>query len=315
MVPEQPERQAGHGLSNKGMISGTTALVALLGQPVSHSLSPVMQNAALKAMGLDWSFMALPCSADDLATVLKGLEAVGCRGLNVTIPHKQAVSSLCDELSPLAQRLGAVNTLTPLVNGGWHGDNTDVEGFVAPLLQNNANWSGTRAVVLGCGGSARPVVAGLQDLNPSDITIVGRRAETLHPFCNDLQQGRPANSVPLQPLLDTDPHLQTRIQQADLVVNTTPVGMSSHQPDRGPALPLGVGIWDKLNAQTVLYDLIYTPRPTPWLERGERLGCRTYDGLEMLVQQGAAALRRWSGIDEVPVDAMREAALKNLSHP
>lgn len=111
------------------MISGTTALVALLGQPVSHSLSPVMQNAALKAMGLDWSFMALPCSADDLASVLKGLEAVGCRGLNVTIPHKQAVSLLCEELSPLAQRLGAVNTLTPLPRGGWDGHNTDVEAF------------------------------------------------------------------------------------------------------------------------------------------------------------------------------------------
>lgn len=273
-----------------------------------------MQNAALKAMGLDWSFMALPCSACDLTTVLKGLSAVGCRGLNVTIPHKQAISLLCDELSPLAQRLGAVNTLTPLANGGWHGHNTDVEGFLAPLLHNNANWSGTRTVVLGCGGSARAVVAGLQDLNPSNITIVGRRAETLHPFCSDLQQGRPAKSVQLQPLLDTDPHLQTRIQQADLVVNTTPVGMSSHQPDHGPALPLGVDIWDKLTAQTVLYDLIYTPRPTPWLKRGETLGCRTYDGLEMLVQQGAAALRRWSGIDEVPVDAMREAALKNLSH-
>jgi shikimate dehydrogenase len=297
------------------MISGTTALVALLGQPVSHSLSPVMQNAALKAMGLDWSFMALPCSANDLATVLKGLEAVGCRGLNVTIPHKQAVALLCDELSPLAQRLGAVNTLTPLPNGGWHGDNTDVEGFLAPLLHNEVNWSGTRAVVLGCGGSARAVVAGLQDLNPSDITVVGRRAETLHPFCSDLQQGRPASSVQLQQLLDNDPNLQTRIQQADLVVNTTPIGMSSRQPDQGSTLPLGVDIWDNLTAQTILYDLIYTPRPTPWLQRGEALGCRTYDGLEMLVQQGAAALRRWSGIDDVPVDAMREAALKNLSHP
>ena len=313
MVPEQPERQAGHGLSNKGMISGTTALVALLGQPVSHSLSPVMQNAALKAMGLDWSFMALPCSANDLSTVLKGLEAVGCRGLNVTIPHKQDVSLLCNELSPLAQRLGAVNTLTPLTNGGWHGHNTDVEGFLAPLLANNANWSGTRVVVLGCGGSARAVVAGLQDLNPSDITIVGRRAQTLQPFCSDLQQGSPANGVQLQPLLDNDPRLETRIQQADLVVNTTPVGMSSHQPGQGPALPLGVDIWDKLSTQTVLYDLIYTPRPTPWLQRGEALGCRTYDGLEMLVQQGAAALRRWSGTDEIPVVAMREAALKILS--
>ena len=178
MVPEQAERQAGHGLSNKGMISGTTALVGLLGQPVSHSLSPAMQNAALKEMGLDWSFLALPCRADDLATVLKGLEAVGCRGLNVTIPHKQAVSLLCVELSPLAQRLGAVNTMIPLSSGGWHGHNTDVEGFLAPLLHNNANWSGTRTVVLGCGGSARAVVAGLQDLNPSEITIVGRRDKT-----------------------------------------------------------------------------------------------------------------------------------------
>ena len=315
MVPEQPERQAGHGLPNKGMISGTTALVALLGQPVSHSLSPVMQNAALKAMGLDWSFMALPCSANDLATVLKGLEAVGCRGLNVTIPHKQTVSLLCDELSPLAQRLGAVNTMIPLPNGGWQGHNTDVEGFLAPLLDNNGDWNGTRTVVLGCGGSARAVVAGLQDLNPSEITIVGRRAETLQPFCSDLQQGRPTDSIQLLPLLDNDPQLQSRIQQADLVVNTTPIGMSSHQPDQGPVLPLGVDIWNNLTAHTVLYDLIYTPRPTPWLQRGEALGCRTYDGLEMLVQQGAAALRCWSGMDEVPVEAMREAALKNLSHP
>ena len=315
MVPEQPERQAGHGLANKRMISGTTALVGLLGQPVSHSLSPVMQNAALKAMGLDWSFLALPCSADDLATVLKGLEAVGCRGLNVTIPHKQAVCLLCDERSPLAQRLGAVNTMTPLPNGGWYGHNTDVEGFLAPLLHRQADWSGTRTVVLGCGGSARAVVAGLQDLNPSEITIVGRRAETLQPFCSDLQQGAPSSSVQLQPLLNNDPELPTRIQQADLVVNTTPVGMSSHQPAQGPSLPLGREIWNNLSAQTVLYDLIYTPRPTPWLQCGQALGCQTFDGLEMLVQQGAAALRSWSGIDEVPVDAMREAALQNLSRP
>jgi shikimate dehydrogenase len=273
-----------------------------------------MQNAALKAMGLDWSFLALPCSADDLATVLKGLEAVGCRGLNVTIPHKQAVSLLCDELSPLAQRLGAVNTMKPLPSGGWHGHNTDVEGFLAPLLLHNSNWSGRRTVVLGCGGSARAVVAGLQDLNPSEITIVGRRDKTLQPFCSDLQQGRPPSSVQLQPCLDNDPTLQTKIQQADLVVNTTPIGMSSHQPDQGPVLPLGEDIWNNLSAHTVLYDLIYTPRPTPWLQRGEALGCRTHDGLEMLVQQGAAALRCWSGMDEVPVDAMREAALKNLSH-
>lgn len=316
MVPEQSARQSCLGVLNKGtgMISGTTAIVGLLGQPVSHSLSPVMQNAALKAMGLDWCFLALPCSANDLATVVNGLRKVGCRGLNITIPHKQAVSLLCEELSPLAKRLGAVNTLTPLPDGGWHGHNTDVEGFLAPLHEKFSDWSQTQVLVIGCGGSARAVVAGLQDLGPSQITVVGRRAETLQPFCNALQQGKPTSKNQLQPLLNNDPQLQTRIQQADLVVNTTPVGMSSHKPEEGPLLPLGAEIWNNLSAHTVLYDLIYTPRPTPWLQRGEALGCPTYDGLEMLVQQGAAALRRWSLLDDVPVDVMREAVLKKLGH-
>ena len=111
------------GFSN---IRGTTALVGVLGEPVHHSLSPVMQNAALQTMGLDWAFLALPAPAAELAAVVRGLEAMNCRGLNVTIPHKQAVAELCRELSPLAQRLGAVNTLVPMAGGGWHGTNTDV---------------------------------------------------------------------------------------------------------------------------------------------------------------------------------------------
>ena len=144
------------------MISGTTGLIGLLGQPVSHSLSPVMHNAALKAMDLDWRYLALPCEAEDLEAVLDGLKAVGCRGLNVTIPHKQQIAGLCRELSPLARRLGAVNTLTPLANDGWHGHNTDAEGFLAPLQEHAEEWRGSEAVVLGCGGSARAVGAGLQ---------------------------------------------------------------------------------------------------------------------------------------------------------
>jgi shikimate dehydrogenase len=158
----------------------------------------------------------------------------GAVGSTSPSPTSRPSPLLCDELSPLAQRLGAVNTITPLPCGGWHGHNTDVEGFLAPLLlTTNSNWSGRRTVVLGCGGSARAVVAGLQDLNPSEITVVGRRDKTLQPFCSDLQQGRPPSSVQLQPCLDNDPSLQTKIQQADLVVNTTPIGMSSHQPDQG----------------------------------------------------------------------------------
>tara|TARA_Y100001978_G_scaffold24618_1_gene21006 strand:- start:584 stop:1498 length:915 start_codon:yes stop_codon:yes gene_type:complete len=293
------------------MISGTTGLIGLLGQPVSHSLSPVMHNAALRAMDLDWRYLALPCEAVNLESVLNGLEAVGCRGLNVTIPHKQAVAGLCRELSPLAKRLSAVNTLTPLRNGGWHGHNTDAEGFLAPLQTPAAQWHDAEAVVLGCGGSARAVVAGLQQLPLAAIHVAGRRPEVLETFLSDLKADQGSESVPLMAMaLETEP-IRRLLKTSKLVVNSTPVGMQGHGDD--DAMPLGRDLWTAVDASTTLYDLIYTPRPTPWLALGQQRGCRTIDGLEMLVQQGAASLRRWSGRSDVPVELMREAAQRSLS--
>ena len=292
------------------MISGTTGLIGLLGQPVSHSLSPVMHNAALRAMDLDWRYLALPCEAVNLESVLNGLEAVGCRGLNVTIPHKQAVAGLCRELSPLAKRLSAVNTLTPLRNGGWHGHNTDAEGFLAPLQTPAAQWHDAEAVVLGCGGSARAVVAGLQQLPLAAIHVAGRRPEVLETFLSDLKADQGSESVPLMAMaLETEP-IRRLLKTSKLVVNSTPVGMQGHGDD--DAMPLGRDLWTAVDASTTLYDLIYTPRPTPWLALGQQRGCRTIDGLEMLVQQGAASLRRWSGRSDVPVELMREAAQRSL---
>ena len=293
------------------MISGTTGLIGLLGQPVSHSLSPVMHNAALRAMDLDWRYLALPCEAVNLESVLNGLEAVGCRGLNVTIPHKQEVAGLCRELSPLAKRLSAVNTLTPLRNGGWHGHNTDAEGFLAPLQTPAAQWHDAEAVVLGCGGSARAVVAGLQQLPLAAIHVAGRRPEVLETFLSDLKADQGSESVPLMAMaLETEP-IKRLLKTSKLVVNSTPVGMQGHGDD--DAMPLGRDLWTAVDASTTLYDLIYTPRPTPWLALGQQRGCRTIDGLEMLVQQGAASLRRWSGRSDVPVELMREAAQRSLS--
>ena len=283
------------------MIKGSTGLVGLLGNPVKHSLSPVMQNAALDAMGLDWRYLALPCEGAKLKVVLEGMHAVNCRGLNVTIPHKQSVASLCTELSPLAERLGAVNTLLPLAKGGWHGTNTDVEGFLAPLGERKL-WQGKRAVVIGCGGSARAVVAGLQSLQLQSLHVIGRRAESLSQFVADLQE----DDSPLHAVIDQDPSLRTVIEAADLLVNTTPVGMAQHGDPS--SMPLGKELWDTLLPQTILYDLIYTPRPTAWLAQAADRGHRCFDGLEMLVQQGAASLRLWSGRQDVPVPAMRLAA-------
>ena len=288
------------------MINGGTSLVGLLGNPVRHSLSPVMQNAALESMGLNWRYLALPCDSESLDQVMKGLRAVGCQGLNVTIPHKQDIAALCEERSPLAQRLGAVNTLIPGKGGGWFGTNTDAEGFLAPLGANDT-WARRHAVVIGCGGSARAVIAGLQTLDLSSITVVGRRSEALQAFITDLQQDK----APLTPCLDNAGQLNDAIARAALVVNTTPVGMAQHgNPE---AMPLGADIWCRLSSEAVLYDLIYTPRPTSWLAAGQQRGHRCIDGLEMLVQQGAASLRLWSGRDDVPVEAMRSAAAAALA--
>jgi shikimate dehydrogenase len=296
-------------------ISGRTALVGVLGDPVRHSLSPAMHNAALAELGLEWAYLALPTPAADLATVVRGLEAMGCRGLSVTIPHKQAVAELCRERSPLAQRVGAVNTLVPLDGGGWMGTNTDVEGFMAPL--RHGPWQGKRALVLGCGGSARAVVAGLVELGFGAITVAARRPEALAAFAQSCGPWAPQltplawsdlGSAPDQDLA------QTALAQADLVVNTTPIGMASAaapgvatDPATLKACPLDPAQLDQLRPGATVYDLIYTPRPTQLLRQAARRGCRTQDGLEMLVQQGAAALRLWSGLESVPTDAMRTA--------
>ena len=309
-MPADPQPTVATAATGRAEPGGSTALVGVLGDPVRHSLSPAMHNAALAALGLDWVYLALPVAAADLATVVAALEALDCRGLNVTIPHKQAVAALAAELSPLAQRLGAANTLVRRPGGGWLGTNTDVEGFLAPLGEGNR--PGERAVVLGCGGSALAVLAGLEQLGFSSIAVAGRNANTLAALQAGCRDWLPA----LEPLAWTtanDERLLQALAQADLVVNCTPVGMAStRDPMAANRSPLAAAALDRLRPGSGVYDLIYTPRPTTLLRGAAERGCRTWDGLEMLVQQGAAALRLWSGRDTVPVDAMRQAALERL---
>jgi shikimate dehydrogenase len=286
-------------------ITARTALLGVVGDPVRHSLSPAMHNAAIGVLGLDWVYLALPVRAADLVTVLRGLEALDCRGLNVTLPHKQAAAAAAADLSPLALRLGAVNTLVRRSKGGWYGTNTDVEGFLAPLRGEGVPGSGARALVLGCGGSARAVVAGLAELGPASLRIAGRHPERLASFAASCAAWTPH----LDPLHWSEDGLADAIAEADLVVNTTPVGMGSE------AIPLTARELDALRPGTLVYDLIYTPRPTALLREACSRGCRGLDGLEMLVQQGAASLRLWTGQTEVPVAAMRAAALGQLEAP
>jgi shikimate dehydrogenase len=304
-------------------ISGATALVAVLGDPVRHSLSPAMHNAALRELGLDWVYLALPTPAARLRGVLEALEAIDCRGLNITLPHKQAVAHLVAERSPLADQVGAVNTLVRRTAGGWLGTNTDVEGFLAPLRERERP---RRALVLGCGGSARAVIAALAGLGVEHVGVAARRAEArtaLVASCRAWAPGlEPVAWTPEEPpetratQSETASSLSGWLEAADLVVHTTPVGMASAtDPGAARRSPLEANALARLRPGTTVYDLIYTPRPTALLRQAAARGCHALDGLEMLVRQGAAALRLWSGIDDIPVEAMRRAAQAALGEP
>ncbi|MCX5931129.1 MAG: shikimate dehydrogenase [Cyanobacteria bacterium] len=298
-------------------ISAHTSLLAVLGDPVRHSLSPAMHNAALRQLGLDWVYLALPVQSRDLAVVVRALEAIDCRGVNVTLPHKRAVAELAAELTPLARRVGAVNTLVRRQGGGWLGTNTDVEGFLAPLRASGAAVG--RALVLGCGGSARAVVAALVELGVERIELAGRRPEALAAFLAECGSWAPQLNGVAWPALATERgDLRGALAQADLVVHTTPVGMAAN----AGACPLDPAELDALSPKSLIYDLIYTPRPSRLLKEARVRGCGVLDGLEMLVQQGAAALQLWlaepgtgpghTPAKSLPLAAMRQAALDQL---
>ncbi|MCF8132271.1 MAG: shikimate dehydrogenase [Synechococcus sp. Tobar2m-G35] len=293
--------------SNAGtarVIGGDTRLLAVLGDPVRHSLSPVMHNAALAALGLDARYLALPVSGDRLAEAVQGLAALGCAGFNVTIPHKERIAPLLTRLEPVARQLGAVNTVLPDGGGGWIGTNTDWEGFLAPLQQRPL--AGRQALMLGSGGSGRAVLRAAAALGLGEVVVRGRDPGRLQA----LVQAATPWAPPLRPL-DWNAPLDAVLPTTALVVNVTPLGMGS----QSEAMPLEPADLARLPAEALVVDLIYTPRPTRLLREAAALGLATLDGLEMLVQQGAAALRLWTGRAEVPVAVMRQAVERALNGP
>ncbi len=294
-------------------ISGKTSLVALLGQPTNHSLSPIIQNAAIQEMKLDWSYMALSCSQENLETVLKGLSAINCKGLNITIPHKEHVVQFCSSLSPLAKRLRAVNTLLPDGQGGWKGFNTDVEGFINPLISMSLKKK--QALVIGNGGSAKAVIEGLKRLGFAKVTIVGRSQDKINDFLNEHKIANEGlkPTIEIEGITDKNSLLTNKIQQSELIVNTSPIGMKRKEIETKNQFPLGKSIWNNLDSSKILYDLIYIPKPTAWLDLGSKKSCKTIDGLEMLIHQGAASLKLWSNCKRMPIKAMRISAENYLS--
>jgi len=290
------------------MIDGQTQLVGLIGWPVEHSLSPVMHNAAFDALGLNWRYVPLPVPPGSLGAAVRGLLALGFRGANVTVPHKQTVMPMLDVVSNTAMELGAVNTLvigrredgTPATSG----DNTDHRGFGQALRDGGFQpWAGMRAVVVGAGGAARAVVYSLLRSGVSEIAVLNRTQERARLLVSDLR-GFELRVRLSAPELTPD-SLIALAGSADLLVNTTPVGMwpqvdASVWPDRVP-----------IPAHLTVFDLVYNPPETQLLRLARQSGARAVGGLGMLVQQGALGFEMWTG-QVAPVEVMRAACERAL---
>ncbi|MDX2271288.1 MAG: shikimate dehydrogenase [Cyanobacteriota bacterium] len=283
-------------------IDGTTQLLGIIGDPVAHSLSPVMHNAALQSLGQNYVYLPFPVLSQHLPSALAGLAAIGVQGLNVTIPHKQAVIPHLIAIDSAAKAIGAVNTLYRRdPSGGWIGSNTDWQGFLAPLLTLPIPWDQQTATILGAGGAARAVIQACWHLGVGQVQVVGRSPEGLLA----LQQQWPAL------LIRTWGELEACLPHTHLLVNTTPIGMLGKSPNDSPLSLPQLGM---LPGGSIVYDLIYTPRPTLLLDQAMRVGLMAIDGLEMLVQQGSIALSSWLG-STVPVEVMRQVVLERLLTP
>ena len=286
------------------MITSKTSFLGLIGNPVTHSLSPIMQNAALQYLGLDLIYIAIPCQEKDLKLVINSLKKINCKGLNITIPHKEKVFDLCSEVSPIAKKLKAINTLKLNNDREWSATNTDVDGFIYPL--ESLRFNKKESIVLGSGGAARSVVQGLIKLNFSKITIISRNKRAINELIKDF--GTQNN---IQGLINDNVGILNLIEETDLIVNTTPVGMetSNSQVD---SMPFGTNFWKSLNSQTVVYDLIYNPKETKLLKFCDKKGCMTINGIPMLIAQGAKSLSFWTNGLDVSYEIMYDAIKKYL---
>lgn len=274
----------------KQAIDGRTQLIGLIGWPVSHSFSPAMHNAAAAALGLNWVYIPLPVRPKDLESALHGLSSLGFHGANVTVPHKQAVIPYLHTIEDGARLIGAVNTI--LINRGsrsnenpWQlsGYNTDWLGFLADLEALQVEVGRRDCLVLGAGGSARAVVYGLAQAG-ARVHVLARRFAQAAQLASDFKD---VASVQIGSLPDLAAYANEL--KAPLIVNTTPLGMSpqvdrSIWPDRQP-----------FPADSFVYDLVYNPAKTRFMQQALDSGCRTSNGLGMLIHQGAIAFELWTG--------------------
>ncbi|HEY2215747.1 MAG TPA: shikimate dehydrogenase [Acidimicrobiales bacterium] len=277
------------------MVDAHTTLVGVMGDPVRHSLSPLLHNSAFDALGLNWTSLAFEVPTGQAASAVEGIRGLGLAGMSVTMPHKADVAVLMDELSPTAEQLGAVNCVARR-DGMLRGESTDGAGFLASLHRSEGfEPQGTRCVVLGAGGAARAVMLALAEAGAAEVVVINRTE------ANAAVAAALAGKVGRSVAPSDTSGVKDALAAADLVVNATPLGMVGQR---------GTDDWlvdpSLLRSGRLAADLIYVPRATPWLTAAASAGVRTVGGLGMLVHQAAAQIELWTG-QPAPVEAMWSA--------
>ena len=280
-------------------ITGKTKLCGVIGDPIEHTMSPAIHNAAFAQMGLDYVYVPFHVKQEELGKAIDGMRALNMRGLNVTIPHKVAVIPLLDELDPLAEKIGAVNTITN--DGGvLKGYNTDASGFLQALLERGIEPQGKKIVMLGAGGVSRAVSFSLVERG-AHLFILHRRLEKAEELADKLSASFNKEVKALELVVD---NLAQVLDGADILVNATSVGMS---PDTNKT-PVPSNL---LKSGLVVVDIVYNPIRTRLLREAEEAGARTISGVDMFAWQGALAFEIWTGV-KAPVELMRAEVIRKL---
>jgi len=282
-------------------VSGKTTVCGVIGDPIEHTMSPAMHNAAFSALDLDFVYVAFRVAAGELGRAIAGMKALEIKGLSVTIPHKVAVIPSMDRIDPLAEKIGAVNTIVN-EGGALTGYNTDAMGFLRALIEHGTEPRGKKVLLLGAGGAAHAISYILTE-EGAHLVILNRKEE--FSWAQDLaaRLGR-SYEIPVGVGELNRGAIEQAIGDSDILVNATSVGMS---PNAGQS-PVPA---DLLCSGLLVFDAVYNPFETRLLREAKEAGAETIDGLEMLVWQGALAFEKFTG-HEAPVDVMRAAALKVL---
>jgi shikimate dehydrogenase len=278
------------------------SVVGIIGWPISHSISPIMQNRAFLEAGLSsWAYVAMPVSKYPYIRIKEavlGLRALGFKGANVTVPYKEAVVPYLERLSDEARAIGAVNTIVIDSEGRLVGHNTDGAGFIKDLAEHGITINNKRALILGAGGSARAIGYALLAHGCTSMTILNRTKSKADDIANSF------GDLFKDAMIDTGPLIKDSLvhaNYADIVINTTSIGLASTQNQ----MP-----WDEnvhFSPDQIVYDVIYNPKNTALLMHAQKDGAKTLNGLGMLVHQGALAFEIWTG-HKAPVDVMKKAA-------